>query len=93
MTRAEQHQFRIIVKSDDGGKLRYEEPFTGTELQGKRRARIMWARSSYIVSPNKAHNRDCYVSLEVWAETDQRWVMVKEHRGRLPRSAAAPREN
>lgn len=87
------YQFRIIVESHDGGELRYEEPYTGTEKEGLRRAWIMWARASYIVNPNKAHNRDVYARLEVFDKVKHEWRLVKDKRGRLSRNAPAPAAN
>ena len=90
---AKKHQFRIIVESHDGGELRYEEPYSGTEEEGLRRAWIMWARASYVVSANKAHNRDCYARLEVFDSAKHEWRLVKDKRGRLPIDAPAPAAN
>lgn len=86
-------QFRIIVESHDGGELRYEEPYTGSVEEGLRRAWIMWARSSYVVKSNKAHNRDVYARLEVWDGETYVWRVVKDKRGRLPIDAPAPAAN
>jgi hypothetical protein len=81
-------EWRITVKSDDGGELRYEEPFSGTEFEARKRAWVMWARSSYVV--NGRSNRDVYMSLEVLDPVSQRYRMVKEKRGKYPAGAIAP---
>ena len=84
------NQWRIEVKSDDGAEIRYEEPFEGTEVEGKRRARLMWARTSYVV--NAKRHRDVYVLLELcdMSTGELRYHKVWEHRGRLPDGARAP---
>lgn len=91
-------QWRITIKSDDTdangeGKIRYEEPFGGTTKEAAARARLMWARTSYIVPNanhpnNKRYNRDVYVLLEVME--DREYVKVWEYRGKLPVTAPAP---
>ena len=78
--------WRIEVNSDDGAKIRYEEPFQGTEYEARVRAKLMWARASYVV--NGRTNRDTYVKLEVQLPDGMRTVW--EHRGKLPDDAPAP---
>jgi hypothetical protein len=89
------YQFRITVKSDDEVKIRFEEPFGGTLKEARIRARLMWARTSYIVPnnnypSNKRHNRDVYALLEVWSDDKHAYIKVWEHRGKLPVHAKAP---
>lgn len=86
--------WRITVNSDDDGKIRFVEPFGGNALQAKRRALIMWARTSYIVGKRpKSPNRDVYVKLEVFDPETHQYRTVKEKRGRLPHNAPAPAES
>ena len=86
-----QRQWRIKIKSDDGGAIRYEEPFAGNWPQALRRAWIMWARTSFIVNKRaNQQNRDVYASLEVWDEKTGQYKLMREKRGRLLRNAKAP---
>lgn len=86
-----QREWRIVVKSDDGAMIRHQEPFTGSAPEAKRRAWLMWARTSFIVGkPAHGLNRDVYTSLEVWDAERQTYRLVKEKRGRLDRKAPAP---
>lgn len=86
--------WRITVKSDDGAPIRYEEPFGGNAIDAKRRAWIMWARTSFIVGkPLRSPNRDVYASLEVFDPATGQYRMVKEKRGRLAHNAPAPAES
>jgi hypothetical protein len=87
------YQFQIKCKSDDQGtKIDYTEPFSGTEKDAFRRAQLMWKRTSYVVG-RKTANREVYASLEVWSPSKRDWVMVKEKKGRLPLNAPAPSES
>lgn len=86
-----QRQWRIKVKCKDGVDIEYEEPFTGSEKDARRRAWIMWARTSHIV--NGRNNRDTYASLEVWDGGRHEYRMVKEKRGTYPRGWKAPAES
>ena len=85
-------QFRIIVNCDDPeGKIRYEEPFTGLTSEASRRAKIMWARTSYVANVvNKKTNRDVYARLDVWDPDTQSWRIVWDKRGKYPLNSPAP---
>jgi hypothetical protein len=74
-------QWRITVKTDVGAKVRHQEPFAGNEHDARRRAAIMWARTSYLVNTS---NREVYASLEVWDERNHQYRMVKEKKGTYP---------
>lgn len=89
MTQVElSRDWRITVKTDEAAVVRHQEPFVGLEADARRRAWIMWARTSYMVGDKG--NRDVYACLEVWVKEYHQFKIVKEKRGRLPRNAEAP---
>lgn len=84
--------FRIEVKCDDpDNRIRYEEPFTGLSSDALRRAKIMWARTSYVANvKERTSNRDVYAKLEVWDAEEQCWRKVWDKRGKYPLKSPAP---
>jgi hypothetical protein len=84
----DQRDWRITVKTDEFATVRHQEPFVGDEEGARRRAWILWARTSYMVGDKG--NRDVYAMLEVWDPTNRQFRVVKEKRGRLPKDAEAP---
>jgi hypothetical protein len=82
-------QWRIVIKSEDGAKIDYEEPFVGNALEAKKRTLLMWARTSFVVNKRES-NRDVYARLDVFDPETHQYRTKKEKRGRLPKNAKAP---
>jgi hypothetical protein len=89
---ARERQWRIVVKCDEpDNKIDYEEPFVGLSADAMRRARIMWARTSYVANvKERTSNRDVYAKLEVWDRESFVWRLVWERRGKYPLGKPAP---
>jgi hypothetical protein len=81
MMSEQSRQWRVTVKTDEAAVVRHQEPFGGVEKDARRRAAIMWARTSYMVN---GPNRKVYASLEVWDERNHQFRMVKEKVGVYP---------
>lgn len=85
---AQPRQWRITVKSNDEVEIDFNEPFVGNAKEANKRARLMWARTSYVV--NSRVHRDVYVLLEVWDLGANAYRKAWDMRGRLPAGSKAP---
>lgn len=80
--------WRVNVKSKDSEHdIDFVETIGGNAIEAKKRARIMWARTSYQVN---GRNLDAYVLLEVYDLQSFSWRKVWEHRGVYPDNLRAP---
>lgn len=84
--------WRITIKSDDQVTIRHAEPFSGNFNEARKRAWLLWARTSFVVNKRTSNglNRDVYACLEVWDAETHQYRVVKEKRGRLHHKAPAP---